>query len=70
MKFDHQKKGYYHILKGGHVLNTNLPSNLWDEEFKALQNLSMTTKVIQKSDKENSVVILDTNVYIKHMDSA
>ena len=29
----------------------------------------MNTKVIQKSDKGNSVVILDKNVYIKHMES-
>ena len=50
--------------------NANLPRNLLDEEFKALQNLSKNTNlVIQKSDKRNSVVILDKGVYIKHMES-
>ena len=48
----------------------NLSRNLSDEEFKALQNLSKNTNlVIQKSDKGNSVVILDKDVYIKHMES-
>ena len=45
--------------------NTNLPRNLSDEEFKALQKLQNTNLVIQKSDKGNSVVILDKDVYIK-----
>ena len=50
--------------------NVNLPRNLSDEEFKALQNLSKNTNlVIQKSEKGNSVVILDKDVYIKHMES-
>ena len=48
----------------------NLPSNLLDEEFKALQDLSKNTNlVIQNSDKGNSVVILDKDVYIKHVES-
>ena len=48
----------------------NLPCNFWDEEFKALQNLSKNTNlVIQKSAKGNSAVILDKDVYIKHMES-
>ena len=48
----------------------NLPRNLSDGEFKALQNLSRKTNlVIQKSDRGNSVVILDKDVYIKHMES-
>ena len=48
----------------------NLPRNLSDEEFKALQNLSKNTNlVIHKLDKENSVVILDEDVYVKHMES-
>ena len=34
-----------------------------------MQNLQNTNLVIQKSDKGNSVVILDKDVYIKHMDS-
>ena len=50
--------------------NANLPRNLSDEEFKALQNLSTNTNlVISKSDKGNSVVILDKAVDIKHMES-
>ena len=48
----------------------NLPRNLSDGEFKALQNLSRKTNlVVQKSDRGNSVVILDKDVYIKHMES-
>ena len=48
----------------------NLPRNLSDEEFEALQVLSKNTNlVIQKSDKGNSEVILDKDVYIKHMES-
>ena len=49
----------------------NLPRNLLDEEFKGLQNLSKHINlVIKKLDKENSVVILDKNAYIKHMESS
>ena len=48
--------------------NANLPRNFSDEEFKALQNLSKNTnEVIQKF--RNSVVILDKDIYIKHMES-
>ena len=50
--------------------NANLPCNLSNEEFKALQNLSKNTSlVIRKSDQGNSVVIFDKDVYIKHMES-
>ena len=50
--------------------NANLPHNLSDEEFKALQNLSKNTNfVIQKSDQGNTVIVLDKDVYIKHMES-
>ena len=50
--------------------NVNLPVNLSDEEFKTLQNLSKNTNlVIQKSDKGNSVVILDKDIHIKRMES-
>ena len=50
--------------------NVNLPVNLSDEEFKALQNLSKNTNlVIQKPDKGNSVVILDKDIHIKRMES-
>ena len=48
----------------------NLPRNLSNGEFKALQNLSRKTNlVVQKSDRGNSVVILDKDVCIKHMES-
>ena len=48
----------------------NLPHNSLDEESEALQNLSKNTNlVIQKSDKGNTVVILDKDVYIKHIES-
>ena len=50
--------------------NANLPHNLSDEEFKALQNLSKNTNfVIQKSDQGNTIIVLDKDVYIKHMES-
>ena len=50
--------------------NLNLPRNVSDEEFKELQNLSKYTNfVIQKSDKGCSVVILDKDVFIKHIQS-
>ena len=49
--------------------NVNLPRNLSDEEFKTLQNLSKNINlVVQKSDKGNSVVIVDKDVYIQHME--
>ena len=45
-------------------------NDLSDEEFKVLQNLSINSNlVIQKSGKGNSAVILDKDVYIKHMES-
>ena len=47
--------------------NAKLPRNLSDEEFKALQNLSKNINlVVQKSDKGNSVLIFDKDIYIKH----
>ena len=49
--------------------NAKLPRNLSDEEFKALQNLSKNINlVVQKSDKGNSVLIFDKDIYIKHME--
>ena len=58
------------VLTSFRNYNANLPRNLSEEEFKALQNLSKNTNlVIQKSDKANSVVVLDEDIYIKHMES-
>ena len=49
--------------------NAKLPRNLSDEEFKALKNLSKNISlVVQKSDKGNSVLIFDKDIYIKHME--
>ena len=49
--------------------NANLPRNLSDEEFKALQSLSKNTSlVVQKSGKENSVVIVDKDICLKNME--
>ena len=49
--------------------NAKLPRNLSDEEFKALKNLSKNINlVVQKSDKGNSVLIFDKDIYIKHME--
>ena len=50
--------------------NADLPRNLSDEEFVVLLRLSKNTSlVIQQLDKGNSVVILDKDVYIKHIES-
>ena len=46
--------------------NANLPRNLSNEEYEALQNLCKKTKlVIQKL----VVVVLDKDIYIKHIES-
>ena len=51
--------------------NSNgFPRNLSDEEFDALQNLSKNTNlVVQKSDKGNSVVLVDKEIYVKRMEN-
>ena len=50
--------------------NNNVPQNLSDDEFIALQNLSKNRhKIIQKSGKSNSVVIVDRRDYIKKIDN-
>ena len=49
--------------------NNNVPQNLSKEEFISLQNLSRNKDlIIQKSDKGNSVVIVERQDYIKKMD--
>ena len=46
--------------------NNNMPQNLPNEEFIALQDLSKNKDlIIQKSDKGNSVVIVDREDYTK-----
>ena len=49
--------------------SANLPHNLPDEEFEALQNLTKNTNLMmQKPDKGISWVVLIKNVYIKHIE--
>ena len=48
--------------------NNNMPQNLPKEEFTALQNLSKNKDlIIQKSDKGNSVVIIQRQNYLEKM---
>ena len=50
--------------------NKNPQQNLFKEEYTALANLSKNKDiVIQKSDKDNSVVIVDKDTYIKRMEN-
>ena len=50
--------------------NTNVPQNLSDEEFTALENLSKNNNlVVQKADKGNSVVLVDRDVYVNYMEN-
>ena len=48
----------------------DLPCNLSHEKLEALLNLSNNTNlVMQKSDKGNSEVILDKDVFVKRIES-
>ena len=48
--------------------NANIPQHLSNEEFEALKNLSPNCNlIIQKADKGNSVVLVEEDVYIRHM---
>ena len=50
--------------------NTNAPQHLSNEEFEALKTLSKNCNlVIQKADKGNSVVIVEKDVYLRHMET-
>ena len=50
--------------------NANVPQHLSDEELKALEKLSKNNNlVIQKADKGNSVVLVDRDVYVNHMEN-
>ena len=52
------------------TFNLNVPPNLSNDEFIALQNLSKNKDLgIQKSDKGNSVVIAQSQGYTKKMDN-
>ena len=47
----------------------NIPQHLSNKEFEALNNLSANCNlIIQKADKGNSVVLVEKNVYIKHIE--
>ena len=50
--------------------NANVPQNLSDEVPVALHRLSKNKNVVvQKADKGNSVVLVDRDVYVKHMEN-
>ena len=50
--------------------NANVPQHLSNEEFEALKTLSGNCNlVIQKADKGNSVVIVEKDVYVRHMET-
>ena len=50
--------------------NANVPQHLSNEKFEALKTLSGNCNlVIQKADKGNSVVIVETDVYVRHMET-
>ena len=50
--------------------NANVPQHLSNEEFEALKSLPGSCNlVIQKADKDNSVVIVEKNVYVRHMET-
>ena len=50
--------------------NWNVPQHLSDSEFQVLKNLSRLKKevIIQKSDKGNSVVLVNKSDYIRHIE--
>ena len=51
--------------------NANVPQNLSDKELEALDRLSKNKNlVIQKADKGNSMVLVDGDVYVKHMENS
>ena len=59
------RKQHYLLID---LTNNNIPQILSKEEFIALQNLSKNKDlIIQKSDKGNSVVIVQRQDYLKKM---
>ena len=49
--------------------NANVPQHLSNEEFEALKTSGNCNLVIQKADKGNSVVIVEKDVYVRHMET-
>ena len=50
--------------------NANVPQNLSDKELKALEKLSKNNNlVVQKADNGNSMVLVDRDVYVNHMEN-
>ena len=50
--------------------NANVPQHLSNQEFAALKTLSKNCNlVIQKVDKCNSLVMVEKNVYLRHMET-
>ena len=50
--------------------NTNVLQNLYNQELEALDKLSKNKNlVVQKADKGNSVVLVDRDVYVKHIEN-
>ena len=48
--------------------DANVPQNQSNEELKAVKKLSKNNNVVvQKADKGNSVVLVDSDVYVNHM---
>ena len=60
----------YVALSSLRCFNLNVPQHLSDNEFQALKNLSRLKKevIIQKSDKGNSVVLVNKSDYIRHIE--
>ena len=57
-------------LSSFRIYNNNVPQHLSKGEFDALKNLSQNKQiVIQKSDKGNSIVIVDRDKYIEKMEN-
>ena len=50
--------------------NANVPQHLSNEEFEALKTLKSKNcnLVIHKEDKNNSVVIVEQDIYLRHME--
>ena len=49
--------------------NAMIPQHLSNEEFEALKNLSANCNLsIQKADKGNSLVLVEKDVYIRHIE--
>ena len=50
--------------------NIHVPQNLSNEEFEPLKTLSENCNlVIQKADKSNSNVLVEKDVYLRHMET-